>query len=138
MSTDDRPAGAGTRYARVIAEMRRAGWSRKSDHVAECGQLQGRGASIADALTDLGDQLTAMAGRANTAPAIWWDADNACLHIVTPDTVTGGHHAWIVAMGETGPRLSMGTSSGVAPVADALATSVGLERVTGSHGEVWR
>lgn len=119
----------GQRHARVPAELSREGWQRTAGHAATAGQVTGRGTSGAAALADLGSALEAMASRAYAEPAFWWDADNGCLHVITPDHVSGGHFAHIVVMTDAGPYVSTGTSSGAAPAGEALATAVGLERV---------
>ena len=123
------------RYARVPAEMSRAGWQRTAWHVATAGKVTGRAASVAGALADLADHLKAMAGRAYEPPRFFWDADNGGLHVVTPDPVSGGHFAYMVMFPEgRPPYLSQGTASGTAPVSEALSTAVGLDPVVTSHG----
>jgi hypothetical protein len=118
------------RYARVPAELSRAGWQRTAAHVATAGQVTGRGTSDAAALADLGESLTAMAGRLRPGPAFWWDADNQGLHVVVPDPVTGDSVAYMVMIADGTARLSVCTTGMVGPPSDALATAVGLERVT--------
>jgi hypothetical protein len=118
------------RYARVPATMGRAGWARCADHTADAGQVTGRGASQAKALDNLGSQLTAMAARARTEPAFWWDADNHGLHIVVPDAVTGDSVAYMVMIDNGQARLSVCTTGMAGSPDVALAHAVGLERVT--------
>jgi hypothetical protein len=119
-----------TRYARVPAELSRAGWQRTAAHVATAGQVTGRGTSQAAALADLGASLEAMAGRARTEPAFWWDADNQGLHVVVPDAVTGDSVAYMVMFDAGTVRLSTGTTGMAGPPETALAHAEGLERVT--------
>jgi hypothetical protein len=133
------------RHAKVPAELSRAGWQRTAAHVATAGQVTGRGTSVSAALDDLGRSLEAMAGRARTEPAFWWDADNQGLHVVVPDAVTGDSVAYMVMIADGTARLSKATTGMAGPPADALATAVGLERVTTqAHassqpvGRVWR
>jgi hypothetical protein len=123
----------GQRHARVPAELSREGWQRTAGHAAAAGQVTGRGTSDAAALADLGSALEAMASRAYAEPAFWWDAANRQLHVVTPDHVSGGHHSYIVRMTDAGPVQSRCTSSGSAPVGEALSTAVGMTRVPGER-----
>jgi hypothetical protein len=120
----------GQRHAKVPAELSRAGWQRTAAHVATAGQVTGRGASVSAALDDLGGALAAMAGRARTEPAFWWDADNQGLHVVVPDAVTGDSVAYMVMIADGTARLSVCTTGMAGPPSEALATAVGLERVT--------
>jgi hypothetical protein len=120
----------GQRHAKVPAELSRAGWQRTAAHVATAGQVTGRGTSDAAALADLGGALAAMAGRARVEPAFWWDADNQGLHVVVPDAVTGDSAAYMILIADGTARLSVCTTGMAGPPSEALATAVGLERVT--------
>lgn len=84
------------RYARVPAELSRAGWQRGSAHVATAGEVTGRGTSQAAALADLGEALTAMASRANDQPAFWSD-DQGGLWVAVPDMRDGGSTSYRVS-----------------------------------------
>jgi hypothetical protein len=119
------------RYARVPAATGRAGWQRTSPHTATAGQLEGRGASQAAALADLGSKLEAMAGRAAGEPSVWWDADNAVLWVAVPDAAHGGHHAYPVKFpdGTQAPSRSVCVTSGAADAADALRNCIGIAEV---------
>lgn len=114
------------RYARVPAEVRPASWHKSADTLAEAGQLTGRGTSQAAALSDLGSQLAAMAGRAHEAPAFWWDAANRVLWVTVPEAVQGGCTAYPVHLAGEVPTTSSGVSSYAAPAATAMARSVGI------------
>lgn len=117
------------RYARVPAELGRAGWQRSAGHTATSGALQGRGTSQASALESLAGQLSAMASRAGTAPAFYWDAGNQALHVAVPDAVTGDHTAYIVMIHDGEARLSVCTTGGEGAPENAFASAVGMERV---------
>lgn len=114
------------RFARVPAEMGRAGWQRTAPHTATTGQLAGQGESQAEALADLARLLEATAHRAHETPAFWWDADNRVLWVTVPDAVSGGCTAYPVHMDGEVPTVSGGVSSYAAPAAVAMAQSVGI------------
>lgn len=126
MSTN---TGGPQRYAKVPAATGHATWSPKSDHTATAGHVTGRGTSQAAALADLGAALTAMASRAGSEPALWWDAVNRVLCIAVPDAVTGGHSSVTVSMSGDVPRITC-TGAGDGDAYHAYASAEGMTPVT--------
>jgi hypothetical protein len=112
------------RYARVPAELSRAGWSRRSDHVATAGAVQGRGTSVAGALESLAVNLAAMAARVHDAPAFAWDSDNRSLRVAVPSALDNGCTHYIVHFDDNGqPTVSGCTTSDSAPAREAWKSS---------------
>lgn len=122
--------GESQRYARVPAEMSRAGWSRHSDHVATAGGLTGRGTSVAGALAGLGEALTAMAGRAGDAPVFGWDDANRTLWVAVPSVHDSGSTHYIVRFDGNGqPSVSGSVTSSAHSAREAFKASASTERL---------
>jgi len=122
-------SGDAQHYARVPAELGRAGWQRTAARTATAGAVTGYGTSASGALADLGKVLARMAGAAHEVPSFWWDEANGQLHVAVPDSVTGGHHGYIVRMTGAGPVVAACTSSGAGPASQAYANAAGMARV---------
>lgn len=122
MSTDQ---GGPQRYARVPAATGRASWRKDAAHTATAGHLQGTGTSQAAALESLASLLSAMAGRANQDPCLWWDQGNRVLFIAFPDPVTGDHSAVTVHFSGDVPRIGS-FSSGQGPACRAFTSAEGM------------
>ena len=118
------------RYARVPAELSRAGWQRDAAHVATAGTVTGRGTSQAAALADLGGALTAMASRASLAPAFGWDAENRMLWVAVPATRDNGSTHYVIRLDADGaPTVSDSVTSDSRPARDAWQTAANIERL---------
>lgn len=118
------------RYARVPAELGRAGWRRDAPHTAECGSVRGSGKSVAAALADLGSQLETIAKAARTDPTFWHDADNGLLTVAVPQADGESWVSYTVRLGqESGPVLATGTTHGGGDVREAYANAIGYARV---------
>jgi hypothetical protein len=118
------------RYAKVPADMSRAGWSKHADHVATVGQVTGSGASIAAALEALAANLADVAKRVHDAPMFGWDAANRSLWIAVPSAVGGGSVHYIVHFDDAGqPHVSGCTTSDSAPAREAFRHSASIERL---------
>lgn len=118
------------RYAKVPAEMSRAGWARNSGHVATCGSMRGTGPTMSAALESLGSQLEAIAKAAHTMPSFWHDAQNDLLTVAVPFPDGTGWMSYTVRLGqESGPVLASGTTIAGGPVSEAYAGAIGYERV---------
>jgi hypothetical protein len=118
------------RYAKVPADMSRAGWSRHSEHVATAGSLAGRGTSQAAALENLAGTLSDVAKRVSDAPVFGWDEDNRTLWVAVPSATDGGSTHYIVHFGESGqPSVSGSVTSDSRPARDAFKASAGIQRL---------
>lgn len=118
------------RYAKVPAEMSRAGWQRHAEHVATAGAMQGRASSAAGALASLGEALTAMAGRATDDPMFGWDDANRSLWIAVPNAYHGGSVHYIVHFDESGnPTVSGSTTLDSSPAREAFGHSANIARL---------
>ena len=118
------------RYARIPAELGRAGWQRDSAHVATVGGVQGRGTSVQAALDDVSGHLAEMAGRANGQPAFWSD-DQGGLWVVIPDMRDGGSISYRVSGVTVTPGATVRLCSFNRAGADqAHATAEGMTRLT--------
>jgi hypothetical protein len=110
--------------------MGRESWSSESGHTATVGAVQGRGATAARALDDLGARLTAAASRDASAEPSFWADDNGGLWVAVPDVMHGGFRGYRVSGVTVADNAAAKmTESSKGDASEAYASAAGMRKI---------